>query len=150
MLLKKEFAMMCYNLGLEDHELDLAELIWSKCEKAMFGVQEKQVPRILSAPNKNLKPKVKVNNEEALTQGEIQKLIKMLTVVLNYAEPKISEAKAIKAHYYDICDPENPETKEAYDSFNDVKKYLNKLKQYKSDMSIVQRKLKKLRKNAKA
>lgn len=141
MLLKKEFYTMCDNMGLEDHELDLADIIWCKAEKSMLGVKEKQVASLLATKEK--KPKTKT---KSLTQADVQRMINLNKSVLKLIQSYISEYNGVKAELYDKCDPDDPSTEEAFIEYKKLSSFLKTLKEKKSNFSNIQAKLKQIRK----
>lgn len=137
MILKQEFAHMVNNMGLEDGDLALAEIVWSKAERAMQGkpVQEAKL----------LKNEVftRSDNPNALTQSELQILTDGLALVLANDELQL---KTLKLRIQQCWDKSNPDDKDSEPYFNVMNEYRTKQRKMKKAhvaLARIQHKLKK-------
>lgn len=137
MILKPEFAHMVNQLGLEDGELSIAEIIWMKCERAMQGkpVQEAKLLKS-TAFQRNTDP-------YALTQAELQSLTDGLAFVLRGDEEMLTW---LKDRIDSLWNKSNPDDKDSETYFNMMNYYRNEQRKIKKDhanLARIQHKLKK-------
>jgi hypothetical protein len=147
MLMKKDFWLVINKLGLEDHEVDLAALIWEKCEKAMQGKTNQtptlltgKAPRIQGAKTFVLKPATP--DETALTREELQFLKSHLNKILSFQTEYMKRLKASIANVWDVCDPSDPPSTFQFKSLNELKDIMRSCKSTFSKMSKIQTKIK--------
>lgn len=160
MQLKHEFIRTCNQLGLEDGELSLAEVIWQKAERAAWGLSQ-QIPSLLDNKAEQYKQiKLEIDmiepdfstsdhhkDEElynALTQSDVQMLTKLIAAQINSCQSHIDYNKVTIHALWKLCYPDDPETKEAFDTLNLYKQRTAKYKQKRDKLAKLQYKLKKL------
>lgn len=140
MELKKEFAHMVDRMGLEDGELALAEIVWKKAERAMQGlpVQEAVLLKepLVFAPERE-------TNE--LTREDVQFLTKMLSDMLSIAQCNSETLKAEIQYVWLLCDPDDEETKNNFNTLNSLRNYQRKVGRMTRKLEKIQHKLKKQR-----
>ncbi len=151
MLMKKDFWLVVNKLGLEDHEVDLAALIWEKCEKAMQG-KTNQTPTLLTgkAPRiqgpKTFAPRSTFNevspDETALTREELQFLKSYLNKSLSFQTEHMKRLKASIANIWNSCDPSDPSSTFQFKSLNELKDIMRSYKSTFNKMSKIQTKIK--------
>tara|TARA_R110000782_G_scaffold7059_9_gene23935 strand:+ start:1034 stop:1594 length:561 start_codon:yes stop_codon:yes gene_type:complete len=140
MLLKKEFYHMCNQIGLEDAEISLAEIVWQKAERAMQG-KPLQEPVLLK------KTLVKVVLPDQLTQEELQCLTTGLSLVLQHDQDCIKKLKTKIDFLWTQSDRDDTESDSilSFIEMNYWRTLHRKLKKDHSSLSNIQRKLKKQR-----
>lgn len=150
MLLQEEFWNLSNRLGLEDHEIDMAYLIWSRAEDAMQG-KPLQKPRLLTKDSQKGFMDKKTStfhltgtvNDSELSKSEMQFLTMSLKTTLNNLEEYNKRLKNIAQAYWLQCDKEDDSTS---DTFNTLKQCLNLKSKVKKDtkkIATIQSKLKK-------
>lgn len=143
MLLKQEFYGTCNNLGLEDFELTLAEVVWERCEKAMQGKPMQQAA-LVNSNRKNFKDS-KSQDVTALTQSELQTLTDGLAAVLTHDEQVLAN---LKCRIDQLWNKSNPDDKESETYFKTMNMYRNQQRKIKKDhakLARIQHKLKKMK-----
>ena len=147
MLLKQEFFGTCNNLGLEDFELTLAEIVWERCEKAMQGKPMQQAA-LVNSNRKNFKDsKTEVATEDAtaLTQAELQTLTDGLALVLYSDERQLKEIKFLIEKLWNKSNPDDPDSKISFDTMNTIRNMQRKVKKDHAKLARIQHKLKKMK-----
>lgn len=150
MQLKQEFIRTCNQLGLEDCEVALAEVIWQRAERAAWGLS-KQVPSLLDNKEQQVKAKLSIdmiepepNMNQELTQADVQVLTKMLSSAIRTEQNSINYNKLIVRALWNKCNPEDNETKAFFDAMNFYKEINRSDKKKRDKLAALQYKLKKL------
>ena len=143
MLLKQEFFGTCNNLGLEDGELTLAEIVWDRCEKAMQGKPMQQAA-LVNSNRKNFKDS-KTDDATALTQAELQTLTDGLALVLYSDERQLKEIKFLIEKLWNKSNPDDPASKISFDTMNTIRNMQRKVKKDHAKLARIQHKLKKMK-----
>jgi hypothetical protein len=143
MLLKQEFFGTCNNLGLEDGELTLAEIVWERCEKAMQGKPMQQAA-LVNSNRKNFKDS-KTDDATALTQAELQTLTDGLALVLYSDERQLKEIKFLIEKLWNKSNPDDPASKISFDTMNTIRNMQRKVKKDHAKLARIQHKLKKMK-----
>lgn len=143
MLLKQEFYGTCNNLGLEDFELTLAEIVWERCEKAMQGKPMQQAA-LVNSNRKNFKDS-KTEDATALTQAELQTLTDGLALVLHSDELQLKEIKFLIEKLWNKSNPDDPDSKNSFDTMNTIRNMQRKVKKDHAKLARIQHKLKKMK-----
>lgn len=143
MLLKQEFFGTCNNLGLEDFELTLAEIVWERCEKAMQGKPMQQAA-LVNSNRKNFKDS-KTDDATALTQAELQTLTDGLALVLYSDERQLKEIKFLIEKLWNKSNPDDPASKISFDTMNTIRNMQRKVKKDHAKLARIQHKLKKMK-----
>lgn len=146
MLLKQEFYGTCNNLGLEDFELTLAEIVWERCEKAMQGKPMQQAA-LVNSNRKNFKDSKtdKTEDATALTQAELQTLTDGLALVLYSDERQLKEIKFLIEKLWNKSNPDDPDSKISFDTMNTIRNMQRKVKKDHVKLARIQHKLKKMK-----
>lgn len=145
MFLKQEFWHTAEKMGLEDTDIDLAAIIWQKCELAMQG-KTQQTPALLQQPE--AKWTAMDTAKDDLSQADIQRLISLLQRDLNWYHADIMRCKRYIAMYYAKCNPEDKseEMQCIFKYLNWERSDLRQMKERYSKLSNLQKTLKKMRK----
>lgn len=150
MQLKQEFIRTCNQLGLEDCEVALAEVIWQRAERAAWGLS-KQVPSLLDNKEQQVKTKLSIdmielepNMNQELTQADVQVLTKMLSRAIRTEQNSINYNNLIVRALWNKCNPEDNETKAFFDAMNFYKEMNRSDKKKRDKLAALQYKLKKL------
>jgi len=152
MQLKHEFIKTCNQLGLEDGELALAEVIWQKAERAAWGLSQ-QVPSLLDNKEQQYKQSVKLeidmiepetDTSIELTQSDVQQLTKAVAYEIRRFQAEIEFNKLIALALWKQCDPDNPETDNSFQALNKYRNFVRAGKQKRDKLAALQYKLKKL------
>lgn len=150
MQLKQEFIRTCNQLGLEDCEVALAEVIWQRAERAAWGLS-KQVPSLLDNKEQQFKAKLSIdmiepepNMNQELTQADVQVLTKMLSRAIRTEQNSINYNNLIVRALWNKCNPEDNETKAFFDAMNFYKEMNRSDKKKRDKLAALQYKLKKL------
>lgn len=143
MLLKQEFFGTCNNLGLEDGELTLAEIVWERCEKAMQGKPMQQAA-LVNSNRKNFKDS-KTEDTTTLTQAELQTLTDGLALVLYSDERQLKEIKFLIEKLWNKSNPDDPASKISFDTMNTIRNMQRKVKKDHAKLARIQHKLKKMK-----
>jgi hypothetical protein len=137
MILKPEFVHMVNSMGLEDGDLALAEIVWSKAERAMQGKPVQEAKLLKSTTfERNAGPL-------ALTQAELQTLTDGLALVLANDELRL---KNLKLRIQQCWNKSNPDDKGSEPYFNVMNEYRTKQRKMKKQhvaLARIQHKLKK-------
>lgn len=150
MQLKQEFIRTCDQLGLEDCEVALAEVIWQRAERAAWGLS-KQVPSLLDNKEQQVKASLSIDmiepepcvNQE-LTQADVQMLTKILSRAIRKEQTSINYNKLIVRALWNKCNPEDSETKAFFDALNFYKEMNRSDEKKRAKLAALQCKLKKL------
>jgi hypothetical protein len=137
MLLKNEFFHMCNNLGLEDGELTLAEIVWEKAERAMQG---KPVQEAKLLKNDSFTRNGKPND---LTQAELQMLTDGLALVLTDDEWQLKNTQHRIQQLWNKSNPDDKDTETYFDMMNNYRTQQRKMKKAHKALARIQHKLKK-------
>lgn len=143
MLLKQEFFGTCNNLGLEDGELTLAEIVWERCEKAMQGKPMQQAA-LVNSNRKNFKDS-KAQDTTALTQSELQTLTDGLAAVLAHDEQVLTNLKYRIDQLWNKSNPDDKESQVYFDTMNMYRNQQRKIKKDHAKLARIQHKLKKMK-----
>lgn len=152
MQLKQEFIRTCNQLGLEDCEVALSEVIWQRAERAAWGLS-KQVPSLLDNKEQAFKQTTKLEIDMIepefdtsiyLTQADIQMLTKLIARQIQSCQQHINYDKVTIQALWKICDPDDAESKEAFDALNFYKQHTTVYKKKRDKLAALQYKLKKL------
>ena len=150
MQLKQEFIRTCNQLGLEDCEVALAEVIWQRAERAAWGLS-KQVPSLLDNKEQQVKAKLSIdmiepepNMNQELTQADVQVLTKMLSRAIRTEQNSINYNNLVVRALWNKCNPEDNETKAFFDAMNFYKEMNRSDKKKRDKLAALQYKLKKL------
>jgi hypothetical protein len=137
MILKQEFYHMVNNMGLEDGDLAIAEIVWIKAERAMQGkpVQEAKLLKN-DAFTRNEKP-------NDLTQAELQLLTDGLALVLAGDEQELTKVKQRIQMLWNKSNPDNKESARYFDMMNEYRTQQRKMKKAHKALARIQHKLKK-------
>lgn len=142
MLLNKQFQDTIKRIGLDDplsdQERMLAEIVWSRCESAMMQ-KSPQTAALLKSRY------VHSSSSAELTREDWQYLTHILKLLLNNHDEEINLAKIYAQEHWKMCDPDKPETKYNFEKLNTLRDIQRQLKTRRNKLSIIQRKLKKLR-----
>lgn len=140
MLLKTEFNHMCNQIGLEDAEISLAEIVWQKAERAMQGKPVQQATLL-----KKIEYSTPYPNQ--LTQNELQCLTTGLTIVLKQDENYIKKLRSRIDLLWTKSDPDNKDAGSdsslCFNEMNNWRTLHRKLKKDHLKLATIQRKLKK-------
>jgi len=148
MQLKQEFIRTCNQLGLEDCEVALAEVIWQRAERAAWGLS-KQVPSLLDNKEQQVKVKLSIDMLEPeqiveLTQADLQVLTKIIASQIQTYQRASDYDKIVVQALWSKCDPDNPDSEHSFEALNYYKDMLRKNKQKRDKLAAMQYKLKKL------
>jgi hypothetical protein len=148
MQLKREFIRTCNQLGLEDCEVALAEVIWQRAERAAWGLS-KQVPSLLDNKEQQVKAKLSIDMIEPeisieLTQADLQVLTKIVALQIQRYQRASDYDKIVVQALWSKCDPDNPDSEHSFEALNYYKDMLRKNKQKRDKLAAMQYKLKKL------
>ena len=139
MLTKHEFHKTCDTLGLEDHELDLAALIWQKAELAMQG-KPTQTPALLKT---KVKPTKFDKQPAVFSMQELQTLHSLLAELLTEFEIEKKMSRSLCSTLWDKCDKAQELTSKFYfKQLNAEKDRLRTYKEKSKKLSKIQRKIK--------
>ena len=148
MQLKQEFIRTCNQLGLEDCEVALAEVIWQRAERAAWGLS-KQVPSLLDNKEQQVKAKLSIDMLEPeqiveLTQADLQVLTKIIATRIKTYQRASDYDKLVVQALWNKCDPDKPDCDHSFEALNFYKDMLRKNKQKRDKLAAMQYKLKKL------
>ena len=156
MQLKQEFIRTCNQLGLEDCEVALAEVIWQRAERAAWGLS-KQVPSLLDNKEQQVKtqveqaakPKLSIDMIEPeqsveLTQADLQVLTKIIAMKIQTYQRASDYDKLVVQALWNKCDPDKPDCDHSFEALNFYKDMLRENKQKRNKLAKLQYKLKKL------
>lgn len=139
MLLKTEFYHMCNQLGLEDSDLSLAEIVWDRAERAMQGKPVQQAKLLKS----EVFTACRKSDKHALTQDELQYLTDGLARVLKYDQEELDRLKTTIDFFWRESEPEQKESRKYFIALNGERDLQRKLKKNCAKLSQIQHKLKK-------
>lgn len=148
MQLKQEFIRTCNQLGLEDCEVALAEVIWQRAERAAWGLS-KQVPSLLDNKEQQVKAKLSIDMLEPeqiveLTQADLQVLTKIIAMKIQTYQRASDYDKLVVQALWNKCDPDKPDCDHSFEALNFYKDMLRENKQKRNKLAKLQYKLKKL------
>ena len=148
MQLKQEFIRTCNQLGLEDCEVALAEVIWQRAERAAWGLS-KQVPSLLDNKEQQVKVKLSIDMLEPeqiveLTQADLQVLTKIIAMRIKTYQRASDYDKLVVQALWNKCDPDKPDCDHSFEALNFYKDMLRENKQKRNKLAKLQYKLKKL------
>lgn len=140
MLLKSEFVHMVNHLGLEDGELALAEIVWSKAERAMQGkpVQEAALlkqPHVFSS----------TRGTDQFTREEAQFMVDLTRDFLRTAHSNMKVLRRDIQAVWLLCDPDDEKTDHYFDELNTLRTYQRRINSSLRKLENIQHKLKKQR-----
>lgn len=138
MLLKNEFFHMCNNLGLEDGELTLAEIVWEKAERAMQGKPVQEAKLLKASVFTPEKP-------NDLTQAELQCLTDGLAAVLAHDEQVLNNLKCRIDQLWNKSNPDDKESQVYFVTMNMYRNMQRKIKKDHAKLARIQHKLKKMK-----
>lgn len=143
MQMKPEFEMLVNRLGLGEEDLNLARIIWTKCENTMTGKGQDAVLLGGQPVSFETRSTVILHNIETLTREEIDFMVWLNRNTLN----GIEEMKMFLKNNIDLewtrANPDDPMTQGNFEMMNNMKDMLRKLKRQTKMLASVQRKLKK-------
>jgi hypothetical protein len=138
MILEKEFNNVCNKMGLiEDTDLDIARIVWTKAELAMQG-KPLQSASLLTKP---FTPK----ESDELTYSEAQYLKTFLAGIITIMEDKSKEFNVAIQKAWEMADADEDTelSREAFKALNKLRDDRRYLRKYTKKFSEIQRKLKK-------
>lgn len=147
MILKPEFLHMVNQLGLEDAELTIAEIVWQKAERAMQGKPVQEPVLLSNKLEQFLKSYAQTHRAVSLTTEELQALTQGLSAVLCSDEITLRQLKDRINECWNKSNPDDKDLGETY--FNMLNYYRNqqrKLKRQHKVLAGIQHKLKQARK----
>lgn len=136
MLLKNEFFHMCNNLGLEDGELTLAEIVWEKAERAMQGKPVQEAKLLKASVFTPEKP-------NDLTQAELQMLTDGLALVLTDDEWQLKNTQHRIQQLWNKSNPDDKYSETYFNMMNNYRTQQRKMKKAHKALARIQHKLKK-------
>lgn len=137
MILKQEFAHMVNNMGLEDGELAIAEIVWIKAERAMQGKPVQEAKLLKSTTfERNADP-------HALTQAELQMLTDGLALVLSADEQELHNVKQRIQMLWNKSNPDDKDSEKYFDMMNEHRTMQRRMKKAHKALARIQHKLKK-------
>lgn len=137
MILKPEFVHMVNSMGLEDGDLALAEIVWSKAERAMQGKPVQEATLL-----KNSAFKIIADPYE-LTQAELQTLTDGLSLVLTADEQQLKNIKLRIEQCWNKSNPDDKDSEVYFDMMNEYRTQQRKMKKAHKALARIQHKLKK-------
>lgn len=139
MILKQEFVHMVNNMGLEDGDLTLAEIVWLKAERAMQGKPVQEAKLLTSTQYTSSKDPL------ALTQAELQCLTDGLAAVLAHDEQVLTNLKYRIDQLWNKSNPDDKESQTYFDAMNMYRNQQRKIKKDHDKLARIQHKLKKMK-----
>ena len=125
MLNQHEFNRCCETLGLEDFELDLAALVWQRCERVMQGQTTQQAVLL---GQKQIPVRIKVQVDEAFSQQELQMLYDRFREENRWKQAIVAAKKDRAAVLWEKCDKADATTAEDFIQMNKHKSDIRALK----------------------
>jgi len=153
MLLEPEFLNLCKRLCLQDNEIDMAYLFWSRAEDAMqkkplqkprllvTDSQEEIMNKVMNTEKFNLQSTIPDDN--TLSVSEMQYLSCILKAELRSTGNYNTSLKRIAQNFWLRCNKDDPETYEYFDTLKRCLSAKSKLKNDTKKLAIIQSKLKK-------
>ena len=143
MQMKSEFEMLVNRLGLGEEDLNLARIVWTKCENTMQGKGQEAVLLGGEPTTFETRSTVVLHKIETITDAEIDFLVDFNRGILTSMEElKKLINRSIQVQWLK-CDPDNPETLQHFDSLNEDKRLKRMVKRQSNTLASIQRKLKK-------
>lgn len=137
MILKQEFVHMVNSMGLEDGDLTLAEIVWSKAERAMQGKPVQEATLLKTTAFKSIADPYK------LTQAELQTLTDGLSLVLTADEQQLKNIKFRIEQCWNKSNPDDKDSEVYFDVMNVYRTQQRKMKKAHKALARIQHKLKK-------
>lgn len=137
MILKPEFVHMVNSMGLEDGDLALAEIVWSKAERAMQGKPVQEATLLKNAAFKS------IADPYELTQSELQTLTDGLSLVLTADEQQLKNIKLRIEQCWNKSNPDDKDSEVYFDMMNEYRTQQRKMKKAHIALARIQHKLKK-------
>jgi hypothetical protein len=137
MILKPEFAHMVNSMGLEDGDLALAEIVWTKAERAMQGKPVQEATLLKTTAFKSIADPYK------LTQSELQMLTDGLALVLADDERQLKNLKFRIETCWNASNPEDKNSEVYFNMMNVYRTTQRKRKKQHVALARIQHKLKK-------
>lgn len=137
MILKPEFVHMVNSMGLEDGDLALAEIVWSKAERAMQGKPVQEATLLKNAAFKS------IADPYELTQAELQMLTDGLSLVLTADEQQLKNIKLRIEQCWNKSNPDDKGSEVYFDMMNEYRTQQRKMKKAHVALARIQHKLKK-------
>lgn len=137
MILKPEFVHMVNSMGLEDGDLALAEIVWSKAERAMQGKPVQEATLLKNAAFKS------IADPHELTQAELQMLTDGLSLVLTADEQQLKNIKLRIEQCWNKSNPDDKDSEVYFDMMNEYRTQQRKMKKAHKALARIQHKLKK-------
>lgn len=161
---QEDFAKCCNELGLEDGELTIAELVWRRAEKAMLPQKPNNGVLLGDSPNLEKilqdalvrgsrtygarQSKAAMQAEKyALTESELQFLHSVLTEQFQGTLSLNLRLKLQAARYWKLSDKEDPETQPYYENFKFIQR---RRQQVTTDLHRLQNAISKIKKMIRA
>lgn len=137
MILKSEFAHMVNSMGLEDGDLALAEIVWTKAERAMQGKPVQEATLLKTTAFKSIADPYK------LTQAELQMLTDGLALVLTADERELKKIKVYIEQCWNKSNPDDKDSEVYFNMMNEYRTQQRKMKKAHVALARIQHKLKK-------
>lgn len=137
MILKTEFTHLVNSLGLTENELTLAEIVWSKAERAMQGKPVQEAALLKNAAFKS------ITDPYELTQAELQMLTDGLSLVLTADEQQLKNIKLRIEQCWNKSNPDDKDSEVYFDMMNEYRTQQRKMKKAHKALARIQHKLKK-------
>lgn len=136
MILKPEFVHMVNHMGLEDGDLALAEIVWTKAERAMQGKPVQEAFLLKDVHHNAVDP-------HELTQAELQTLTDGLSLVLTADEQQLKNIKTRIEQCWNKSNPDDKDSEVYFDMMNEYRTQQRKMKKAHKALARIQHKLKK-------
>ena len=144
MQMKSEFDSLVERMGLDEDECNLAEIFWKRAEKAVQGKPIQEAFLLGGEPvNFEVRNTVILHNIETLTNEEIDFMVWLNRGTLNSIEEIKKLLKSNISAEWLFSNPDNPITQDNFETMNNMKDTLRKLKRQSNMLAGIQRKLKK-------
>jgi hypothetical protein len=144
MQMKSEFDSLVERMGLDEDECNLAEIFWKRAEKAVQGKPIQEAFLLGGEPvNFEVRNTVILHNIETLTNEEIDFMVWLNRRTLNSIEEIKKLLKSNISAEWLFSNPDNPITQDNFETMNNMKDTLRKLKRQSNMLAGIQRKLKK-------
>jgi hypothetical protein len=144
MQMKSEFDSLVERMGLGEDERTLAEIFWKRAEKAVQGKPIQEAFLLGGEPvNFEVRNTVILHHIETLTNEEIDFMVWLNRGTLNSIEEIKKLLKSNISAEWLFSNPDNPITQDNFETMNNMKDTLRKLKRQSNMLAGIQRKLKK-------
>lgn len=145
MILKPEFERLTNTMGLTGIDLHIAEIVWSRCEKAM---QQKPQQEAALLSDKSIFNLEAIKSETyadpyKLTQAELQTLTDGLSLVLTADEQQLRNIKTRIEQCWNKSNPDDKDSEVYFNMMNEYRTQQRKMKKAHKALARIQHKLKK-------